>query len=252
MPGIDCEPLSSTPAERLCVRRGISGRMLLLAAGAAFGLACGQSSTSSEPADRGATAASAPAPPNAGTPGANPSAAGSDREESGTAPADDAAAKRLEQRPERVVKTVDWGAASTDRSREEAGLPAALVAEMKQVTIPVLLPTDDAILGSMTLVGSPLSYGASFRATTHGVAIDGTNVAMVAPSIEGASSAPGEQRIHRGEGSVTLTFQRYGVAYAVTVECDSPESDPHCLEDAYVRSIAQQLAPVNKPPVMTP
>ncbi|OLF73882.1 hypothetical protein AWH62_06910 [Maricaulis sp. W15] len=48
-------------------------------------------------------------------------------------------------------------------------------------------------------------------------------------------------RISQTEYGRELSFNRYGAAYSITVECDSPDSDPRCRTDAYVRNLANSL-----------
>lgn len=38
-----------------------------------------------------------------------------------------------------------------------------------------------------------------------------------------------------------LSFNRYGAAYSITVECGAPQSDARCTSDDYVRRLAQSL-----------
>ena len=48
-------------------------------------------------------------------------------------------------------------------------------------------------------------------------------------------------RIVRTEYGQELTFNRYGAAYSITIECDDPRFDPRCTSDSYARQVANGL-----------
>ena len=45
----------------------------------------------------------------------------------------------------------------------------------------------------------------------------------------------------RTEYGQELTFNRYGAAYSVTIECDDPRYDPRCNNDIYARQVANGM-----------
>ncbi|WP_323762242.1 hypothetical protein [Maricaulis sp.] len=55
-----------------------------------------------------------------------------------------------------------------------------------------------------------------------------------------ATNADG-YRISETEYGRELSFNRYGAAYSITVECDRPTGDPRCSSDAYIRNLADSL-----------
>lgn len=55
------------------------------------------------------------------------------------------------------------------------------------------------------------------------------------------AGGPGGFRITRTRYGQEVTFNRYGAAYSLTIECDAPESDPRCTGEAYARQLADSL-----------
>lgn len=109
--------------------------------------------------------------------------------------------------------------------------------------VPVLLPDDDLLLASAHITVGDAWYAASMSGDDHTVAINGTHRSHSAPRAGGAKEEdhrrPEGHTLSRTHGIVTLTFEEFGVAYAIDVECERPLENPLCVDDDYVISLAE-------------
>lgn len=109
--------------------------------------------------------------------------------------------------------------------------------------VPVLLPDDDDLLESAHITVGPAWYAASMRGADHTVLVNGTNQVHEIPGIsgekEGEGLLPEGHSLTRTHGIVSLSFEAFGVAYAIDVECENPLENPLCAEDDYVLSLAE-------------
>lgn len=144
------------------------------------------------------------------------------------------------------VKTIepDWEAADQAErlSPNRVSDDALKLAEASPV--PVLLPDDDALLGTLQLTTGPTWYGASMRGEDFGVVIHGTNAQHSLPG-SGAKEKPDAQAgrpvLSRTHAIVTVSFQSFGVAYALDIDCQNPHTNPRCAEDAFAWELVEGL-----------
>jgi len=55
------------------------------------------------------------------------------------------------------------------------------------------------------------------------------------------ATGPDALRVSATEFGQVASFNRYGAAYSVTLECDDPQTDPRCADDVLVRRLARSL-----------
>ena len=183
----------------------------------------------------------------------------------GTSPV--TAALRTPTPDDPVIYPVNWGQAAEDRQRQAAAnrgefTTAAFVPQtipqidnadragaVAQTRLPVLIPTQTALnMGDPLFLLFPADhhYTASFTGSDILVEVFGTTRAHArAPDPRAARRL----RAADGDGFIIvatrygqeLSFNRYGAAYSITVECDAPEGDPRCTQEDYVRSLGRSL-----------
>lgn len=146
------------------------------------------------------------------------------------------------------VSPVDWEEANdfVRLEAEVAGEKAA--ANLSQAEIPALVPARAELLQEATVTGGETWYAVSMQGEGVTVYVSGNNKEVVVPGLEIAEKYPGIQddfRVSRAEGIASLTFNAFGVAYLVEVECAEPASDARCTGDDYVISLANDLAIAN-------
>ena len=144
---------------------------------------------------------------------------------------------------ETVLEEVDW-----EEAQRRSAIAAGRLSEQAQKLaadspVPLLLPDDDELLGSLHLTLGDAWYAASMRGAEHSVVFNGTHRTHRAPKAGGAKEDdhPREEghTLTRTHGIVTLTFEEFGVAYAIDVECERPLENRLCVEDDYVLSLAE-------------
>ncbi|WP_291845002.1 hypothetical protein [Maricaulis sp.] len=168
-----------------------------------------------------------------------------------------------------VAMSINWGQVSEDiqlqaREFQRASTVAAIAqsdlpfarptnpeaAGVADTGLPVLIPGTAALGldGNARILLFPRENFYNLSITAPGLVIEvfGTRLAHArAPDPLStrrlnASDSDG-YRISQTEYGRELSFNRYGAAYSITVECDGPNSDPRCRTDAYVRGLADSL-----------
>jgi hypothetical protein len=163
---------------------------------------------------------------------------------------------------------IDWNQVATDlriqaRRFSSPGIAAAPVQQLPipklsnatlqdaaRTRLPVLLPT----AGTLDMGPSPSAmlfpYEDFYTASMWGggllVEVFGTRLAHAsAPAMARTArrmlaADPDNFVVSRGEGGWDVSFNRYGAAYTVTLECADPE-DSRCANDRQVREVARSL-----------
>ena len=175
-----------------------------------------------------------------------------------------------EPRPDApVAMAINWGQAGEDIQRQareyqrtstltaavQGNLPFARptnpeAAAVTATTLPVLIP-GTAALGldgnaRVLLFPRPDFYTLSITAPGLVIEVFGTRLAHARTpdplSTRRLNATDGDgYRVGQTEYGRELSFNRYGAAYSITVECDQPETDTHCRNDAYIRQLANSL-----------
>lgn len=138
-------------------------------------------------------------------------------------------------------------------ARQVAQFPRPTNAEAAGVTntrLPVLIPSAPALelAGETTVLLFPRENFYTLSITGEDILIEvfGTRLAHAqAPNALAArqlraADAEG-YRFSQTEFGREVSFNRYGAAYSVTIECDAPEADPRCADDEYARRVVRSL-----------
>lgn len=137
---------------------------------------------------------------------------------------------------EKVARTPVWPARDSVDERARARLPETLRSSVDASPVPVLIPGGEGwsepFLSSPRGAGGP-GHGYAFAARRPGqtIAIQGSRIATLVPGI---GRHDGRERLRGGHGFLsdndgikTATWIEHGVAYALDLECASPQS-PAC------------------------
>ena len=124
--------------------------------------------------------------------------------------------------------------------------------------LPVLLPTLSALgledAPQVMLFPNEDFYTASMQGNGLLVEVFGTRlinltVAPGARSVRNLLASDNDGfRVERTEYGRELSFNRYGAAYTITIECDEPQTDPRCSEAEFGRNLARSLLIVGGSP----
>lgn len=127
-----------------------------------------------------------------------------------------------------------------------AQLPQASQETLRQARLPLLLPSDRALLANAIVMAGPHFSALSAQGDGWSLSISGTDhrhelaeeLAPPAPTdqVRGAPAT-----FTQNDGIRTVTWDEAGLAWAVDVECFDVENDPRCASDDFVRGIAEHL-----------
>lgn len=132
----------------------------------------------------------------------------------------------------------------------KSGSADALTAEQIEVLskapFPVLLPKlSPAEWAKATVTAGDNWYAVSHTGPDFTLVLEGNGKAFVDPEIRAAfpATAPtrAQPRIDRNELTVAANFLADGVSYSVDVDCQSPNTNPKCTDDAFVAGWVQGL-----------
>jgi hypothetical protein len=126
-----------------------------------------------------------------------------------------------------------------------SSMPALAQAALRDIELPVLLPTEPALLASVVVTRGSGWYGAAMRQGDVGVYVHGSNV--VAPVPKMAPQPEAEVRIERSEAMVAASLRRFGAAYRIEVSCAAPAQDARCNRDDYVLALVSGLGLAGAP-----
>lgn len=155
-----------------------------------------------------------------------------------------------------VNKAVDevhvaWPERSTIDASVLAGLPAEARELVKTSRVPVLVPRAASLLAAAKLVVRPAFTAVSIDGQGEHA---GLNVSISATRVthryQGIPEARGPERVRgdkpafitQNEGIWSATWRENGLSYVVEVECARPGEDARCRDDAFLRTVVEDLA----------
>lgn len=122
-------------------------------------------------------------------------------------------------------------------------------------SLPMLLPLEPGLLATAAHVfPRPDSYAASMRAGDITVEVHGERRAAILQKNDPLmQSAQGKLKsmvagrdvpvaIDKTEGGYDITFNRFGGAYLISIECRKAETDERCTKPEFIQNLAQRMA----------
>lgn len=167
------------------------------------------------------------------------------RASSSTSSSNSADAYRPWISPRSVIKEVDQAQVKGFPEIEEALLKKRQHEAAGRAPIPALLPNVERLIEVAVLMSGEDWYAASMVVDDHGISIHGSRRAFYVPGMDISNEVVHEGAKHllnRSEGVVSLTFEAFGVAYMMRIDCERPFEDARCTEDDYIIDIAEALA----------
>jgi hypothetical protein len=151
------------------------------------------------------------------------------------------------------ILEIDWSKVNKSQQKPSIPYPSVLVEGIKEVRLPVYLSSAYAYDKNMIVVAERDFYTVSFLLKGATVLFEGdrTYQESVSPSNKKF------QKIVQKSNDVTVTlseevrlaeFNRHGANYAISVECDHPETDKRCTEEKFIRGLYHQLVMVGGRP----
>lgn len=132
-------------------------------------------------------------------------------------------------------------------------LPAESAAVLRASRLPMLLPSDPALLERAIVTAGPRFAALSAQGEGFSVSIAGTDarheLAEELPPPEPRDQVRGRPATFTvNDGIRTASWDEASVAWALDVECFEVESDARCASDDYLRELAEGLALVGGGP----
>ncbi|MFV1602803.1 hypothetical protein VWZ85_00255 [Phaeobacter sp. JH20_29] len=157
--------------------------------------------------------------------------------------------KPQEQAVNRVVNTIDWGAANTaqaDASKSDQRLIAAFIdtapAGLDDVTLPVLILGTDAKVELPAFRGQENAYSAYYRLDGAQLSVMGARTLLT--EVPGLSFKHEARKYESTGDGADHMFSRFGGFYTLRITCDAPTEDVRCIEPGYLAELAQTVTVV--------
>jgi hypothetical protein len=168
--------------------------------------------------------------------------------------------------PDRKLMPIAWSAvqaALRDKRLQRATLSQiSIAAGAPRPSLPLLLPFDEQIAAAalVTVFPQPYSYAATMRLDNLTVDVHGDRRAtiledndpllraMQSNAVARLAGADVPYTLGRTEGGYDLTFNRFGAAYLISIECFNPETDQRCTKPDHILSLGEKMGLVGKDP----
>lgn len=152
------------------------------------------------------------------------------------------ALKRRHAAPITIELPIDWVEALAER--QSVRLPAAAQLKVEAARLPVLLPSTDALTDDAFVTLGDGWYSAALRGDGVHLELRGHARTHLRSDLAGAQVAAGAgsgaPRVSKTHAIFTLTFERFGVAYALDLECAS-HTDPRCADPGFLLAVYEGL-----------
>ena len=151
------------------------------------------------------------------------------------------------------ILDIKWPKTNNAQQKAKATYPKVLVEGIKEVRLPVYLSSSYAYDKKMVVVADKDFYSISFLLKGATVLFEGDRTYQTSVS----PTNPTFQKIVQKSNAVTFSlseevrlaeFNRHGANYAISVECDHPETDKRCTEEKFIRELYHQLIVVGGRP----
>lgn len=144
------------------------------------------------------------------------------------------------------VLEIEWPASSQVQQKAMAKPLKVLEEGIKEVRLPVYLSAQYIYDSSMVVVADKNFYSISFTLEGASVLFEGdrTYQETVSPKDPDfkkivQKTAPVEYTV--SEEIRIAEYQRHGANYAISVECDTPDSDVRCSDEKFIQRLYQSL-----------
>ena len=141
------------------------------------------------------------------------------------------------------IAQIDWTEVNKHQSVNPGLLPATQSEKIDGLGVPVLLPSNPELISRAEIVTGATWYAASMNHDGINVVIHGSkqseNLDMNVS--DEARELMRNFTVYRTHEIVTLTFNMYGVAYSLDIECAAPTTDDRCNKDETIMTMAENL-----------
>ncbi|HHH19037.1 MAG TPA: hypothetical protein ENK86_00780 [Campylobacterales bacterium] len=139
---------------------------------------------------------------------------------------------------------VEWPKVDKQQTQMQKAYPPALREKIRDVTLPVYLPSAYIYNQRMSVVAEENFYTVTLYLDKARLMISGDrtyqeSVAKADPTFTKMMKSQSVEFVH-AEGMMMSDFNRHSVNYSLVLECDEPETDTRCTE-VFLRGVYDQL-----------
>jgi len=152
------------------------------------------------------------------------------------------------------VLEVDWSSISKGQQEKSSAVyPTVLTEGIKNVHLPVYLTKSYAYEKNMVVVADGEFYSISFELEGASVVFEGDktfqeSVSPSNPEFQKIVQETSSVEYVESEGMSVAEFNRHGVNYSVTVECENLKTDKRCTQKNFIQSLYNGLVMVGGRP----
>lgn len=144
------------------------------------------------------------------------------------------------------VLDIKWPEPNAAHQKPSTPYPQVLVDGIKEVRLPVYLPTSYAYNENMVVVSDQYFYSISIDLEGASILFEGdrTFQEIVSPSnpeFQKIMQKSKPVEFSKSEEVMVAEFNRHGANYAISVECEQRDTDKRCTEENFVRSLYNSI-----------
>lgn len=151
------------------------------------------------------------------------------------------------------ILDIQWPKPNPKHQKPAIPYPDILTKNIENTKLPVYIPSSYAYDENMSVIGTENFYTITFPLDKAKVMITGDktyqeSVPASNPEFKAMMKATPPVEFIRAEGLMMAEFNRHGVNYVMTIECDKPDSDERCTQTSLISNLYTRLIMVGGRP----
>jgi len=143
------------------------------------------------------------------------------------------------------ILNVEWPKPNAQHQKPSTPYPNVLIKGIANTKLPVYVPTTYAYDKKMIVVADKDFYTISFLLEGATLMIGGDRTFQESISTTNSEfkkvMKPSTVKFIQEEGIMSTDFNRHGVNYTFSIECDSPKKDKRCKESSFLKNLYNKL-----------
>ena len=140
------------------------------------------------------------------------------------------------------ILDIKWPEPNQAQQKAVASYPKVLIEGIKEVRLPVYLSASYVHDKNMIVVSNKDFYSISFLLEGATLLFEGDRTYQEVVSVKNSEFQKIVQKLKpvefsKSEEVMIAEFNRHGANYAISVECEKPETDKRCTEEAFIRGL---------------
>jgi len=143
------------------------------------------------------------------------------------------------------ILDIKWPKTNAQQQKPSTPYPQVLTEGIKNVRLPVYIPSLYAYDKNMVVISDENFYTISFSFKGANILISGDRTYQESisnnPKFKAIMKATPPVKFEQEEGIMTAEFNRHGVNYNIEIECEDPNNDKRCTEENLIRELYNRL-----------